>query len=190
MNYTSLMKEKLDHELFRHCLGTAKAAAELAERYDEDSEKAYLAGIVHDYAKSLSGRELLEVADQMQLPLDSITRQQHKLLHAPVGAVLLEKELGISDPEILKAVAFHTTGHDRMSTFEKVLYLADYIEENRQFEGVEKIRKAAEKDLELALLAAIDMAIQSILDRGLMLHPNSVAFRNSLLKKLAAENKL
>jgi len=190
MNYISLMEEKLDRELFEHCLGTAKAAAELAGRYGVDSEKAYLAGIVHDYAKSLSGQKLLELADRLQVPLDPITRQQHKLLHAPVGAVLLEKELGISDPDILKAVAFHTTGHDGMSTFEKVLYLADYIEENRQFEGVEEIRKAAKSDLDLALLTAVDRAIQSILDRYLMLHPNSVAFRNSLLKKLADENKL
>ncbi|MGM0651843.1 MAG: bis(5'-nucleosyl)-tetraphosphatase (symmetrical) YqeK [Bacillota bacterium] len=182
MNYTSLMKEKLDSELFKHCLGTAKAAAELAKRYGVDPEKVYLAGIVHDYAKPMRGDELLRIADQLQIPLDRITRQQHKLLHAPLGAVLLEKELEICDPDILKAVACHTTGHSKMNDFEKVLYLADYIEENRQFPGVEKIRKAAEKDLELALLTAIDTAIQSIVARRLMLHPDSVAFRNSLLK--------
>ena len=190
MNYISVMKKRLDRELFEHSLGTAKAASDLAERYGVDSEKAYLAGIVHDYAKPFSGDKLLEIAEELKVPLDPITRQQHKLLHAPVGAVLVEKDLGISDPDILKAVAFHTTGHDRMSTFEKVLYLADYIEENRQFEGVEEIRKAAKSDLDLALLTAVDRAIQSILDRHLMLHPNSVAFRNSLLKKLADENKL
>ena len=190
MNYTYLMKEKLDSELFKHSLGTAKAAAELAKRYDVDSEKVYLAGIVHDYAKPLSGDELLKKAEQLQVPLDRITRQQHKLLHAPVGAVLLEKELEIRDPDVLKAVAYHTTGHSKMSNFEKVLYLADYIEENRQISGVEEIRKAAEKDLELALLIALDTAIQSIVARRLMLHPDSVAFRNSLLKELAGKDKL
>ncbi len=190
MNYISLMEGKLDRELFKHCLGTAKAASELAERYGVDPEKAYLAGIVHDYAKPLSGHKLIEIADQLQVPLDNITRQQHKLLHAPVGAVLLEKELGISDPGILKAVAFHTTGHGRMSTFEKVLYLADYIEENRQFEGLEEIRKAAKSDLDLALLNAVDMAIRSIIVRRLMLHPHSVAFRNSLLKELTKKDKI
>ncbi len=190
MNYTSLMKEKLDRELFAHCLGTAKAASELAGRYGADPEKAYLAGIVHDYVKPLEGDKLLEIADKLQVPLDNITRQQHKLLHAPLGAVLLEKELKISDPDILKAVAYHTTGHSRMSIFEKVLYLADYIEENRQFDGVEEIRKAAKSDLDMALLTAVDTAIRSVITRRLMLHPDSVAFRNSLLRELAAKSYL
>lgn len=174
----------LDDRLYRHSLGVAQAAVSLAERYGADGNKAYLAGIVHDYGKRYSGRELLKKADQLKLSLDRITRQEPKLLHAPVGAALLKVELQIGDTGILRAVANHTTGRSNMNRLDKVIYLADYIEEGRNFPGVIEVRQAARENLDRALLMAVELAIRSILKRGLMLHPRSVAFRNSLLAGL------
>jgi len=185
MNYSSLIKERLGEQLYRHSLNVAKAAVSLAEHYGADTEKAKLAGLVHDYGKRYSMQDLIRKAELLKLPLDGITKQQVKLLHAPVGAALLENELKISDPEIIKAVAYHTTGRRGMALLEKITYLADYVEEGRQFEEVEYIRKIAYCDLDQALLVAVDTAIRSILDRGLMLHPRSVDFRNSLLEDMA-----
>ncbi len=184
MNYSYIMQEKLDDDLYRHCVYTAEAAVSLAEHYGADAEKAYLAGIVHDYGKRYSGRELLHKADQLGLLLDQVTRKQEKLLHARVGAALLESELGINDSEILNAVVYHTTGREGMSLFEKIIFLADHIEKSRQYEGVDKIRKLAFRDLDQALLAAVDTTIRSVLARGLMLHTRSVEFRNSLLAEI------
>ena len=181
-HYKELMREKLDHELFVHSLGVADAAADLAERYGADKEKAHLAGVIHDYGKRFSGQELLELAGELEIPLDRITRQESRLLHAPVGAALLKKELQIIDQEILLAVANHTTGRRGMGKLEKVIYLADYIEEGRDFPIVDKIRQVAREDLDQALLEAVDFAIKSVLDRKLMLHPRSVAFRNELVE--------
>ncbi len=180
-HYCELMRKKLDTELYEHSLATAKTAAELAGRYGSKREKAYLAGLVHDFGKRLNQQQLLAAARQYNMQLDSITRGEARLLHAPVGAVLLSVELNIMDRELLNAVSYHTTGYGGMSMLAKVLYLADFIEPGRRYDGVVQIRKLAESNLEQALLAAVDMTICSVVARGMKLHPRSVAFRNSLL---------
>ncbi len=181
MNYSSLMKESLKANLYQHCLGTANAAFSLAAHYGADENKANLAGLVHDYGKRYSAPELLRKADEHSIYLDFYTRSSGKLLHAPVGAALLKIEQGLDDPEVLRAVKYHTTGRRGMTLLEKILYLADYIEEGRRFDGVKEIRKAAFLNLDEALLLAVDNTISSVVRRGLLLHPRSVAFRNSLI---------
>ncbi|MBM4234933.1 MAG: HD domain-containing protein [Firmicutes bacterium] len=182
--YRELMRKRLDAELYEHSLATAETAAELAVRYGSKREKAYLAGLVHDYGKRLKRRQLLEVAESYNLKLDRITMGEAKLLHAPVGAALLTEELKINNRELLNAVSFHTTGSSGMTLLARVLYLADCIEPGRTFDGVDKIRELAAIDLEQALLAAVDKTICSVVARGLKLHPRSVAFRNSLLDQM------
>ena len=185
--YRRLMKDMLEEELYHHSLGVAEAALSLAECYGVDTCKAYIAGMVHDYGKRYSKEELLHKADLLGLSLDRVTRQEKRLLHAPVGAALIESELKIIDPDILKAVAYHTTGRSAMTLLEKVVYLADYVETGREFEGVDLIRESAWKNLDRALLIAVNQTIKSILERDLMLHPHSVAFRNSLLEGSAGQ---
>lgn len=178
------MQDKLDHKLYLHCRGVAAAAESLAARYGVNRKKAYLAGMIHDYGKRYSTGELLEAAGHYGVELDRLTKKTGKLLHAPVGAVLLENELGVKDRQILKAITYHTTGRPGMSGLEKVIYLADYIEAGRRFEGVDQLRSMAYDHLDRALLFAVDLAIRSVVKRGLILHPRSVAFRNSLILKL------
>ncbi len=180
-NYQSLMRDMLDDELYSHSLGVAEAAVSLAERYGADQEKAYLAGIVHDYGKRYSVRQLREKARQLKLSLDQVVSREGRLLHAPVGSALLRTELALDDKDVLRAVALHTTGRRGMSILEKVLYLADYIEVGRDFEGVEEIRRLSRQNLEGALLVAVENTIRSVLNRGLLLHPHSVVFRNELV---------
>lgn len=177
------MKRMLSEELYRHSLGVAKAAASLAEYFGESKEKAYLTGIVHDYGKRYTPRELIEKAEKTGLCLDRVTRQESRLLHAPVGAALLKTEVKLEDPRIIRAVYYHTTGRKGMNGLEKAIYLADYIEDGRDFPEAEKIRELARSDPEQAMLEAVEFAIKSVLRRGLLLHPRSVAFRNSLLEK-------
>ncbi len=178
------MKEHLGDRLYRHSVGVAETAADLAGRYQADRHRAYLAGLLHDYGKAYSRKELCQKADLLGLRLDRITLSGKRLLHAPVGAALLKFELGLTDTAVLKAVAYHTTGREKMSLLEKVLYLADLIEPERDFDGVELLREIAFTGLEPALLAAVDQTIQSVIRRGMLLHPRSVQFRNSLLASL------
>lgn len=183
-----IIKDKLDEEVYRHSLGTAVTAAELAELYGADTGKAYLAGLVHDYGKRYAKSELLHRAKLMGLSLDRVSRRQKRLLHAPVGAALVKAELGIDDPDIIGAVSCHTTGCSGMTLLQKIVYLADYIEPGRDFYGLEAVRILARTDLNRALLSAVDNSIRSVLERGFMLHQRSVVFRNCLLAELAGED--
>lgn len=182
--YRQLMQKSLNAELYRHSLGTAEAASDLAGHYGSDKGKAYLAGLVHDYGKQFSKQELLEKAGALGLKLDSLTMSESRLLHAPVGAALIAGELKLNDPELCRAVYYHTTGYSRLNLFGKLLYLADFIEAGRRDDGVEDLRKLAYTDLNQALLVAVNKTISSILARGLPLHPRSVGFRNNLLQKV------
>ncbi len=179
--YQKLIEEHLGEKLYRHSLGVAETAAALAVRYRADRPRAYLAGLLHDYGKAYSREELCRKAELHGLHLDRITLAEKRLLHAPVGAVLLRTELGVTDSAVLAAVACHTTGRARATLLEKVLYLADLIEPGRDFDGVEKLREMALTGLEPALLTAVDQTIGSVIKRGMLLHPRSVQFRNSLL---------
>ncbi|HPU01453.1 MAG: HD domain-containing protein [Firmicutes bacterium] len=182
--YRKLMEEHLGEELYRHSLGVAETAERLAGRYRADCRRAYLAGLLHDYGKACTREELCRKAELYGLQLDRITLAERRLLHAPVGAALLRHELGLSDPAVLRAVAYHTTGHEKMSLLDKVIYLADMIEPGRDFGGVEKLRELAQVSLDAALLAAVNLTIASVIRRGFPLHPRSVYFRNSLLAGL------
>ena len=175
------LRKHLGPELYRHSLGVAETALELAERYGADKRRAYLAGLVRDYAKNLSAERLLALASHFGLPIDRITRAEPRLLHAPVGAALLPLEMKITDTAVLNAIACHTTGSSRMSLLARIVYLADVIEPSRDYPGVERLRQEAFQDFTGALLAAVENTIGSVLARGLLLHPRSVSFRNQLL---------
>jgi predicted HD superfamily hydrolase involved in NAD metabolism len=183
-----ILLQRLSDELYRHSLGVAVTAEKLALFYHAKPDQAFLAGLLHDYAKELEAAALLQIALQLNLPLDPVTRVEgRKLLHAPVGAALICAELGIKDPEIIRAVAYHTTGRAEMSLLEKIVYLADFIEPNRNFSGVEELRALSLNGLDAALLTAVNETISLVLKRGLMLHPDSVNMRNDLIARIREE---
>lgn len=182
-----MMQKMLDPELYRHCAGVAEEAANLARRYGADENQAYIAGMVHDYAKRYSFSEQRKKARQLGLKPDFFGGAEKKLLHAPLGALLIKEELSITDEEVIGAVACHTTGRPGMNLLEKIIYLADLTEPGRSYPGVEAIRKAAQTSLEEALLLAVENVIKSVLKRRLYLHPCSVALRNELIDKLSTK---
>lgn len=175
-----ILKERMDEELFIHSLGVEEAAYNLAALYGIDSQKASLAGLLHDYAKGLPAKQLCRIASEYNLA-DDISRQEPALLHAPVGAWLLKHELGIDDQEVLEAIRVHTTGFPGMSPLSKIVYLADCLEPGRNYPGVKELRAIARRDLNQALLIAVDRTIKHIIDRGKIIHPVSILFRNSLI---------
>lgn len=175
-----LMLEKARDKLRQHCLGVEETSVKLARAYGIDEKKAALAGLVHDYGKLFPEEELCRIALENGIG-DDVILKEPVLLHAPVGAWLLQKDLGIKDEEILEAVRLHTTGFPAMSPLAKIIYLADYIEPGRNCPGVEEVRAIAFQDLEKALLAAVNMTIRYVLERGMLLHPYSISFRNTLI---------
>jgi len=177
------LRKRFSTKLYNHSIATQKLTAKLADKYGVGNQKAATAGLLHDCAKPLSDRELISYAELYSIPLDEIRLAQPGLLHAPVGAELVRTELGISDDEILHAIAVHNTGIRGMSKLDKILYLADASEPNRSYPGVQLIRDLASSgDLDGAVLETMEMKIRHVMQKKSMLHPMSVEARNDVLK--------
>jgi len=178
-----LMRSRLTQERYEHSLGVAQTARELAECYQVDGDKAYQAGILHDYAKSLSGEELLAIAETMPGLADEMEKQIPAVLHAPVGAYLLAREQHIEDQELLEAVKSHTLGSMGMGTLAKIIFLADMIEPGRRvYPALARIRQLARQDLNQAMLAGLEANIRYCRDKKKRLHPRTVEVRNEYLR--------
>lgn len=126
-----VLKKRMDKERYWHTLGVAYTAACMAMRFGEDFERAYLAGLLHDCAKCSTDEEKLALAAEAGIPVNDIEQRSPGLLHAPLGAYLAQKEFGIRDEEICSAIHYHTLGKPEMTTLEKIIFVADYVEPNR-----------------------------------------------------------
>ena len=178
------LEKRLTPSRLAHTRGVFNTALELAGRYGADEEKAGLAAILHDAAKNLGAAQLLSLAGQEGIIVDIVQQQAPDLLHGPVAAVLARRELTIADEDVLRAIAIHTTGAPGMSILDKVIYLADYIEPGRNFPGVLELRRTAARNLDQAVLQAMDGTLRHVIDRGLLIHPLTVAARNWLLEQM------
>ena len=182
------LKDNLKPRRVAHSLGVEKAARELARRFGCDEERAAMAGLAHDCAKGMSGEPLCVYAAEAGFPMDEISRHSPQILHAPAGATLARRALGISDPEVLGAICWHAVPRDGMTALEKVVSVADLIEENRDYDGVDAVRTAACRDLDEAFRLSLARSIVHVASEGLVLHPATVRVYNELcLKQLEKE---
>jgi len=187
-----LMRKKLASELtekrYVHSLNVADTAVEMARRYGADEEKIYLAGLLHDCGKSYKGNAAREFVKKIGYQPDGIELLQPGLLHGVIGEYLARHEYGVADPEILSAIRWHTTGRAGMSVLEKIIYIADYIEPGRNFEGIEAMREEAFRDLDRCIVLCAGSTIRYVLENGYLLHPKTVETRNHSLLALKALN--
>lgn len=181
------LKEKLSPDRYAHSIGVMQTAQRLALRYGADAQRAALAGLIHDCARFLCLEDQLKKADALGILLDEIQRHEKVLLHGPLGAIVARELYGVCDEEILRAVEIHTTGDADMTVLEKIIYVADYIEPNRNFFGVQDIRTLAMISLDSAMVLAYDTTINYVISRGRLLHPRTIAGRNYIL--LQGESK-
>lgn len=160
-----------------HVIGTADTALALAEHWGADPEAARRAGILHDITKALSGREQLHLCSRYQMTLSTLQRENPKLLHAKTGAIVAREIFGESEA-VFRAIWWHTTGRAEMSLLEKILYIADYMEPNRCFPGVEVLRDLVWKDLDVAVFCGLDQAVAHVRNQGMPLDTDSLAAWN------------
>jgi predicted HD superfamily hydrolase involved in NAD metabolism len=177
----TVLRGMLDGDRYRHSIGVQQTAADLARLYGGDIAKASMAGLVHDCAKGLSGQELLEQASEWGVEINDVYRVQPGLLHGPVGAFICRKMFDIYDGEILHSISCHTTGCAHMSVLDKIIYIADYIEPNRIFPGVEKIRELAFRDLNKGMLSALENTIMYVIKKGELIDMQTIEARNSII---------
>ena len=173
--YAALREASLalhDEKRRPHAAGTADTAAELALRWGEDPEIARRAGILHDITKALGPREQLLICERYAVPLSPFQRENPKLLHAKTGAAVARAVFGEPEP-IVSAICWHTTGRAAMSTLEKILYIADYMEPTRDFPGVEQLREATRRDLDEAVWLGLDQSLSHLRELGRSVDPDS-----------------
>lgn len=166
-----------------HSIRVMKEAEKLAKCYGEDIEKASLAGLLHDCGRYEDKSYLLKKAQEFGIILDEIYKKNDNLLHAHLGVEVARHDYGISDTDILNAIRYHTTGRENMSLLEKIVYMADYIEPGREFKGLDEIRSLCyeSKDIDKALIGAIDNTIIYILNNKAIIHEDTIKARNFLL---------
>ena len=163
----------LSSQRIAHTAGCEHEAVQLAKLWGEDPEKAAVAGILHDSTKNLSYDEQLILCDKYGIILDNAQRENPKLLHAITGAALAKDRFGVSE-EISQAIRWHTTGKPDMSVLEKIIYLADYIEPTRDFDGVERLRELAYEDLDKALALGLEMSLEELRRQNIEPHRDTV----------------
>ena len=176
------VRPRLSGYRYTHTLGVEKAARQLAAQYGGDPERAAFAALLHDITKRLSKEEQLYLCEKYDIIPCDIEMQEWKMLHGRTAAAIAAAEYG-ADAEICEAIACHTTGRAGMTLLDKVIYLADYIEENRDFDGVERARELARESLDRALLYCFNSSLTDLLARDKLIHADTVAARNWLLER-------
>lgn len=155
-----------------HMRGTEGEAVKLAQRWGCDTTLARKAAILHDCTKYWSHEDHLALCDSHGMALDDLEREGVKLLHAKSGALVAREVFGMPE-EVVEAICWHTTAKGNMTILEQIIYLADYMEPCRTFDGVEEMRRLAYTDLKAALLMGCDMSIEEMKQRERPLHPRT-----------------
>ena len=184
-----ILKERLTEKRYIHSLNVADSAVMLAEIYGADKEKAYTAGLIHDSCKDTPAGLQLSYLLENKVPLTDIELNTAKLYHAICGAVFAEKTLGISDEDMLNAIRYHTTGRENMSLLEKIIFIADFISAERDYNGVEIMREKAVRSLDEAIVEGLSFTIKDLIDAERVVHPDTLGAYNDALFKIQQEKK-
>lgn len=175
------LKSDIGTNRYNHSLRVMEVSKELAIKYGCSVQKAALAGLLHDCGKLQGDINLLKMANDFDIILDSVMENNHELIHCVIGAELAKREYNVEDEDVLNAIRYHTTGRENMSLLEKIIYIADLIEPGRNFEGVERLRSLAYKDIDECLLSALNNTIKYVIDNDKLIHLDSIKARNYLL---------
>ena len=153
-----------------HVLGCRDTAIKLAEHWGADVNDAARAGLLHDITKALDGPLQLTLCREYGKMLDAFSENNPKVLHALTGSMVAQRVFG-ENAAVVDAICSHTTGKPNMNLLEKIIYIADYIEPNRDFPGVEKLRDLAYTDLDESVLAGLETAIAHLQEQGSEISP-------------------
>ena len=176
-----LVRGRLSDKRYEHTLNVKKMAVKLAKIYGEDEERAALAALLHDSAKEISKDEMREILRAYPQYAEGGEERPTPVWHGVCAAILARTQWGVADEAVLSAIACHTAGKPGMTRLDKILYLADMTSAERDWPGVEKLRKLEKKDLDAAMLAALKQTNDFVLSQGKPLDPMSKAAYEDIL---------
>lgn len=178
------LKVMLSKSRFEHTLSVAKKAIELGKQYGLDEETCEMAGILHDCAKGNEKYYEEKYLDEFKALISQSENRQYEnpyLKHCLLGMIVAREKYKISDVGILNAIKEHTTGSLHMTELAKVLYLADKTEDNRDYDGVDEIRKVSMKNMDQAIVLSLNNTIKYLIEKNRTIAPESIELRNFLL---------
>ena len=181
-NLMQKIQMRMSEQRFKHVLGVEETAVALAKKYGASPEKASIAALTHDYAKERPDEEfkMVIVRDGFD---PELLNYNNAIWHGLVGASFVERELGITDAEILHAIRVHTTGAAKMSLLDKIIYVADYIEPGRDFPGVQDARAIAWADLDEAVAFETKHTLAHLLAQEQQIYPKTIETYNYWVAK-------
>jgi len=163
----------------KHTFAVYDVAKSLAKHYGADEEKAGTAALFHDMFRGVAEKTLNYYIKHLNM--DDKYYNNANLAHGKIAAVVMERDFGITDEDVLNAVRYHTTGRVGMSVLEKVIYLADAIEPGREYPGVIELRALAYEGLDKACLLSMETTIEYVRGRGYFLDDDTVKARDYLI---------
>lgn len=189
MDVAEKVRQRLSPRRWKHSQGVAETAEKLAAYWGINPQKAYLAGILHDYAREIPRETFPDLLETFGGQVLSEERLHPVVLHATVGAYLAKRDLGIDDAEVLQAVSRHTLGGAEMTILDKIIFLADIIEPSRDWAGVEELRRLVFDDLNQAMLAALDYNIAYFEQKQELIHPLTMVTRDFIIGEMERGKK-
>lgn len=176
------LEQKMSKKRLEHVLRVEQKAMELASLYDVDITACQLAALLHDLAKEWSMEEYATIVQKFNLSQDML-QFGSEILHGPVAACVIDEWFGVDDERVKNAIACHTIGDSQMDDVAKVLFVADYIEDGRVFDGVEAARELAKNSLEDAIVYKLKNTIAYLATRQLPIYPKTVVTYNTWIAK-------
>ncbi len=176
-------RKNVSESRYEHSVRTAKMCARLCRLYGLDESKGYLAGIAHDMCKNLSEEKMIYYASKDGHKISELEMKKTALLHGRAAAVMLRADFGISDEDILQAVAVHTFGQKGMCSLAKCLYIADKIEPGREHVTDEYLERLFKLNLDKMLLTVLNESVEYLGAKGKKVAPETQELIGSLNEK-------
>ena len=186
-NYEEMLKElkkQINESRYNHVLRVRDKAIYLAKIYNAPIEQVETAALLHDIAKNFDNDYAYNLIEDKYKHIFENGFKINQILHGFAGASFVKKRFNITDELILNAIRYHTIGRIQMTIIDKIVYIADAIEDGRDYPGVDEIRNLAKTSLEKAILLELDIKIKHLIDKESLIHPNTIELRNSLIKEV------
>lgn len=187
--YENLLKQKLSEKRYIHSVNVAKKAVEITQKIGGDSQKAQVAGLLHDIMKEQPLDYQLDIINKYKFDLSKMEKSVPKLWHAISGAIYVKYKLGIEDMDIINAIRYHTTGKPNMTNLEKVIFVADFTSDEREYNGLQVIKDKLSQNIDYCVLECLSFSIQDLTSRKMIIHSDSFQAYNYYVDLLDVESE-
>ena len=178
------LKKRVKSTRYAHSMGVSQTAEQLARIYDVDENDAAVAGLLHDWDKALSPKELRHIAKKHTSVSKSVRKNFPEVLHAYTAPYSLRKEFPELSDEVLQAIERHTCAAPEMSDLDMVVFIADIIESGRTFSDIGPLRDAVGKvSLKELFYRTLKSTLLYLLEDNKTVHPDSLITWNVWVKR-------